>query len=327
MHAATFAFEPIVVPKPWGGRRLAEFGKHFPTDGPYGESWEIADVPSEHMTTGVAGRTRVLDGPDAGATLRELIARYGPDLMGSARPTPAGDFPLLVKLLDAHQPLSVQVHPTADYVARHPGAVLKTESWYVVAAEPGAVVFKGLRPGVTRQDLVASAGTPEVIDLLESVPAHPGDTHHLPAGIVHALGAGVLVAEVQTPSDTTFRLYDWRHEYDRPERTLHPAAAADAAVVEARGHGPLEEVGWEGRRRLVVTDDYSIVEHRPPFGSRGLPDDELRIVMMVAGSGVLRWNEGERELSAGDTVLVPAMSAGSVAIDAPGAVFLEVGLV
>ncbi|MDH3500806.1 MAG: class I mannose-6-phosphate isomerase, partial [Acidimicrobiia bacterium] len=228
-------FEPIIVPKPWGGRRLERFGKELAPDGLFGESWEVADLPTDAVTSSEQTRSRVSGGADDGATLSDLISLHGSDLLGSARATERGDFPLLVKFLDAREHLSVQVHPTGDYVARHPGTWLKTESWCVVDADPGAVLYKGFRPGVTMEQVAQAAGTRDFVELLQAVDAVAGDFHHLPAGIVHALGAGVLVAEIQTPSDTTFRLYDWTDEYGRAPRPLHIGEGLDTVALDPDG--------------------------------------------------------------------------------------------
>ncbi len=322
-------FEPILVPKPWGGRRLAEYGKPLPPEGTFGESWDIADLPAAAVTSADRTRTPVAGGPDAGLVLRELIARDGADLLGSARPTDAGDFPLLVKLLDAREHLSVQVHPTAEYVSSHPGTRLKTESWYVVDADPGAVIYKGFRRGVTMDDLHRAAGTRAFVELLQPVEAVPGDFHHLPAGIVHALGAGVMVAEPQTPSDTTFRLYDWTDEYGRAPRPLHLDEALDTIDLDPDEAVFLAPIAAEGSRLLVATDSYWQAEHRLDGGQVPLRTDrELRILMLPRGRARVAWPDGELALDRGATVLLPAALAPEVEVTVvEPATVLETGLV
>lgn len=225
-------FEPLLFEKVWGGRRLERFGKPLPPGKKIGESWELADLAATSASGagGGAARSKIINGPLAGRTIREAMEQAGDDILPPVARTPGGDFPLLIKFLDAGEHLSVQVHPSPEYAAAHPGAHLKTECWHILDAEPGSVIYKGIKPGVRREQFeqLARSGDPKIVDMLVAVPAIPGQCHNLPSGTVHALGAGVLVAEVQTPSDTTFRLYDW----GRTGRELHiePAlACADFA--------------------------------------------------------------------------------------------------
>jgi mannose-6-phosphate isomerase len=252
--AYPLVFEPMLLAKVWGGRRLERFGKRLPTGERIGESWEIADLPST-SAGGAGGGPRcsvVASGPMKGRGIGEVLAGWG------------DSFPLLVKLLDAREHLSVQVHPSPAYAAAHPGAHLKCECWYVLAAEPGSVIYKGVRPGVSAASFRHAIESGTVPQVMLSVPAVVGQAHELPSGTVHALGAGVLVAEVQTPSDTTFRVYDWAEEYGRAGRELHideamacidwgPAPAAGTGdplcdnahfrVREVRGHCQEVELG------------------------------------------------------------------------------------
>ena len=315
--------KPVLAEKPWGGRKLAEYGKQLPDGVTVGESWEVADLPADAVTTVADPRSRVASGPYAGSSLRELIDRWGADLLGSVPPTAEGDFPLLVKLLDAREHLSIQVHPDAEYVADHPETRLKAESWYVIDAAPESHLYLGLRPGVTREDIASRIGTAGVVGLLDVVPATAGDFHHLPAGLVHALGAGVLVAEVQTPSDTTFRIYDWEDRYDRPNRAMHGAEALEAirpsltTELQRRPDGP-------GTRDLHNGDAYWIREHRSSGGPVEIDRrSEVRVILVVAGSVEV----GAQHFAAGDTVILPAVSAiGTGLVATSGAIVLEVGL-
>ena len=327
--------EPILVPKPWGGRRLEGLGKplpgHLPAGTTYGESWEVADLPDEALSASATGRTLVASGPHRGKSLRRLIAESGPELLGSVSPTPAGDFPLLLKLLDTAEHLSIQVHPDEEYAGRRREWFSKTESWYVLDADPGAAIFMGFRSGVTFEEVGAAAGTPAMAGLLRRVPVKRGDFHHLPAGTVHALGAGVTVAEVQTPSDTTFRLYDWTEEYRRPERPLHVEDALGALVT---GHRPVPSTpvaDSAGSRILVSTPHYWIREHRLAAGDRAalVREPELRILMVAGGS--VSVGNGKAPLTgvpAGGTTLIPAGSAlSAVVTPEEGTTLLEIGLV
>lgn len=332
--SSPLVLEPILVPKPWGGHRLEALGKplpdHLPAGTAYGESWEVADLPDDALAASATGRTLVASGPHRGKSLRQLMAESGSELLGSALPTPAGDFPLLFKLLDTAEHLSIQVHPDEEHAGRRRGWFPKTESWYVLDAEPGAAIFKGFRSGVTMADVRAAAGTPGMAGLLRRIPVKRGDFHHLPAGTVHALGAGVTVAEVQTPSDTTFRLYDWTEEYQRPERPLHVEAALAALVAEPPPVFSLPPVTGIGSRLLVTTPHYWIMEHRLAEGDSPplVQEPELRILAVARGRARVTTDDPSPELSSGCTVVVPADVGTSVHVTASVTTeLLEIGLV
>ena len=301
-------FRPILIPKPWGGRRLSALGKTLPAAGRFGESWEITPLSSAGR-----GPSVVEGGPYHGRTLPGLIGELGAGLAGSH---PA--FPLLFKFLDAGEALSVQVHPDRDYAARHPGLTSKTESWYVMEAAAGAVIYRGLREGVSVAEVRAAAGTSRIVELLRAYPARPGDFHHLPGGTIHALGAGVLAAEVQTPGDVTLRFYDWTEEYDRPRRPLHLEQALRALRPESPGGAYREPMESYGERLLADCPHYRIRERRRRDGTFRLEEDgELRILAVVRGRARLEHPGGAaRDLPAGGTALIPA--AGAVRASAIG---------
>ena len=179
-------FEPLFKPKPWGGRMLETlFGKPLPPGEPIGESWEIVSLP--------ANESRVRGGPLAGRQISDLAGMWGSALYGAGGVGREG-FPLLIKFLDARENLSVQVHPKPiDLTRVEPG--VKHEAWFVVHADPGAEMFIGLKPGVTPDDLAESANTPRTAELLRRWPVTAGQCYYLPSGVIHALGAGIVVAE------------------------------------------------------------------------------------------------------------------------------------
>ncbi len=310
MTPTPLVLAPILKEKVWGGRALSRVGKSLPPGALIGESWELADLAATSADGGGgdAAHSRIAHGAMRGLTVADAVRAMGANLMGRVPLSPSGGFPLLVKYLDARENLSVQVHPSPAYAAAHPGAHLKTESWYIVAAEPDAVIYKGVKPGVTREAFAAHIRDGTVVQDLIAVPARPGELHHLPSGTCHALGAGVLVAEVQTPSDTTFRVFDW----GRTGRTLHVEQA-----LECIHFGPPESVegrsaGAGERTLLVSTDFYALVELRLAPGTPhtlriggGAP----RVWMLLDGRGEIRAESGEYdplELRAGDTTLLPA---------------------
>ena len=214
-------FEPIYQEKVWGGRKLLDLGKELPGNDrdTIGESWELADLAQTSFSGagGGAARSIVSNGPLKGMRLHDIIELYGKDLMGNMPLSPQGGFPLLVKFLDAEENLSVQVHPNKAYADTHDNAFIKSECWYVMCANEGAVIYRGVKEGVTEKQFRKAIANHTVRDLLIEVPVKAGDCYYVPSGTCHALGEGIAVAEVQTPSDTTFRVYDW----NRTGRELH----------------------------------------------------------------------------------------------------------
>lgn len=300
-------FEPILKPKVWGGRGLVRLGKNLPPDVLVGEAWEVADLAASSPGGGGGGpeRSRILAGPLAGATLTDAMAAWGEGLLGEARPAPDGGFPLLVKLLDARQNLSVQVHPPPGWQGGPADAFPKSECWYVLRAEPRTRIWKGLRPGIDRRELAGLLRDDRLPDVLLSEPAEPGQLHWLPGGTIHALGGGIQVLEVQTPSDTTFRLYDWTREYDRPSRGLHhDQALACAALTPPLPAARLPE-GSAGDT-LLRAPGFEVEEHLLAPGRRLTAGDGSRPAVLHVLAGRLEVDPYIRGLATGNTCLVPA---------------------
>ena len=318
---APFRLDPVLVERPWGGTRLTDYGKTLPPGTSIGESWELCDLPQEVVPHVDDPSSTVLDGPYAGARLRTVVAERGADLLGPVAPTGEGRFPLLFKLLDAREHLSVQVHPHEAYVAEHPGARLKTESWYIVDADPGAMLYLDVVDGTTMDDVAAVMGTSGIVPLLGVRPAVAGAFHHVPAGRIHALGAGSLVAEVQTPSDTTFRIYDWAAEYGRAPRQLHAAESTGSIILDPQAAFSLDSTDRQGARELVTTDYYWMREHRLDGGTSELAPSQGPIVLSVTRGSV---RIGDLELPLGTTAIVPASSSVS-GFEGDSAVVLEMG--
>ena len=324
-------FEPILQPRIWGGDRLKKvLGKPVPAKSPstrWGESWELADLPPGAVKADSFGAdpsgaisSRVATGPWAGRALRDILQHEGEAYLPGGR---GKYYPLLIKFLDAREDLSVQVHPTAAYTRAHPGTHLKTEAWYVMDAAPGSRIYKGLLPGITPQRFQAAVESGRTADVLQSVPARVGDCHFLPSGMVHALGAGVLVAEVQTPSDTTFRIFDWnRLGPDGKPRTLHIREALEvidfdqpASVVQPSN---IRTARFEDivLRELTSCEYFTLSRIDFAEGSVHIPpellDDQSQVWMMLSGQAVLDWpGHGGTALAPGDTVLLPARPADS----------------
>ena len=216
----------------WGGRKLQTvLGKALPAGKMIGESWELYDFPPG-VVDGPADwvSSEIANGPLAGRTLHWAVGKFKSDLYGNVPLAGEhGQFPLLVKFLDAREDLSVQVHPDEAYARANPGSHLKSEAWYVVQSGPGARILKGVRPGTAREEFEKAVARGDVERFIQSVPARQDMCFYLPSGTVHALGAGLLVAEVQTPSDTTFRVFDFNRvdpSTGKP-RSLHVAQALE----------------------------------------------------------------------------------------------------
>ena len=312
-------FRPKFFEKMWGGRKMQTLlGKDLPPGKPVGESWELYDFPpgvvegaGDHWLS-----SEVANGPLAGRTLHELMGSHSTELLGDVKPVGAhGQFPVLIKFLDARDDLSVQVHPDEEYAAAHPDAHLKTEAWYVVQADPGSRLFKGLCPGVTRERFEQAIRGGTVEQCVEKLTPQPGDCVFMPSGTVHALGAGILAWEVQTPSDTTFRVYDFNRveaSTGKP-RKLHVEQAL--ACIDFSGKPEPKQP------RSTVSGDYSTVSRlvtspyfklervrMKPGVDQPLPYDQPVVWTMLDGEAELRADGMPEPLTVarGETVLLPA---------------------
>lgn len=324
-------FEPILKRILWGGRRLNSIlGKNIGPEADYAESWELSDHAQ--------GRSVVSWPPElAGMTLRDLVRESPRELLGEEFAFAADgsyQFPLLIKFLDAQQVLSLQVHPDDDLARKLVDDNGKNEAWYVLATEPGSRIYAGLVPGTTREAFAEAMRKGHVEPMVHSFEPRPGDFIHIPAGTVHAIGAGVLLAEIQQMSDATFRVDDWgRVGPDGKPRKLHPEEAL-AATDFARGPvGPVEPVRIMTQNTAVVHEN--LVETRHFTVDRwsldrpiDLGDPEGRrftILVIVGGLGEIMGGIGKKPLKIhhGMTVLLPA-AAKNVIVCPTGGTQLEV---
>lgn len=295
---------PVYKDYLWGGDRIARaFGRATPP-GLVAESWEVADRPE--------GMSVVENGPLSGVPLRTLMKGMGLDLVGR-RGRGMEVLPLLIKLIDARQTLSVQVHPDNAGAARH-GGEPKTEMWYILAAEPGAFVYSGLRPGVTPDAFTRAVAEQTVEDLLNKVPVKAGDAVYIPGGRVHAIGAGCLLLECQQNSNTTYRIYDYgRVGADGKTRELHleqalkvmhwDDAASPLAVprqVETRPAGER----WE-----ILTSPYFRMEQLRLRGAWECPMElqTFRVLFVESGCVEISGAHGREQVHTGATLLLPAV--------------------
>jgi mannose-6-phosphate isomerase len=303
--AAPLRFAPRHQPRVWGGDRLARhFGRAPEPAGPIGESWELYHRPRES--------SRVAGGPLAGRTLAELLAAHPAAILGEGAAAAAGEpFPLVVKWLDATARLSLQVHPGGELARRAAGERAKNEAWYVAAAEPGAWVVRGLPGCAGPDDLRRAAAGGRLEELIRPFPVAAGDLVWLPAGTVHAMGGGLLVYEVQSNADLTWRIHDWdRLGLDGRPRELHlerALEAVDYGVKNEKAH-PGGEIG-PGRWLLVECADFRL--ERVDAARRVDLDGEGRFLVVTVCSGRVEL-AGGTVLGPGGTALVPA-AAGPVA--------------
>ena len=294
-------FRPILRQYLWGGRRLKTLlGKEIGPESDYAESWEVCDHGSDQSI--------VENGPLRGTTLAQLVARWGDELLGRHHPQPR--FPLLLKFLDAARTLSVQVHPDDARAARlDPPDLGKSEAWIVLAADRGATIYAGLRPGVDRRQLAASIQQGTCQDCLHQFQPEPGDCVYLPAGTVHALGEGLVVAEIQQASDTTYRLFDWnRVGPDGNPRQLHieqglEAIDYDRGPVDPRTPQPTCR---EGVARLVQGDKFILDRWRFDTAETIAGDRQCHILCVLEGTLRFGGHPDIGPLVPGRTVLLPA---------------------
>jgi mannose-6-phosphate isomerase len=298
-------FEPFLRPMVWGGRRLGTV-LHRPLldSQSYGESWEVSDHASH--------RSRVAQGRFHGHTLRDLMEQRPRELLGSAAGVYA-TFPWLIKFLDCHDWLSVQVHPDEDAVRRlWPGEGSKTEAWFVLAADPGSRIYAGLREGVDERTVRQALAQGQVADCLHQFVPRPGDCVFLPAGTVHAVGGGVLMAEVQQTSDATFRLYDWdRRDAKGQKRQLHIEEALASIHWKQGPVQPMSVADFAGGtsrdlRMPLVECRYFRMEYVEQNRSFTVGGQRLQAVIVVKGEGWLRTAETEERLMPGHVWVLPA---------------------
>jgi mannose-6-phosphate isomerase len=299
-----FTFHPIFKERVWGGREIQRlFGKPLPPGAPIGESWEISDRPGDASV--------IANGPLAGKDLRWLMENHARELLGDAKPTGKNWFPLLCKILDAREKLSLQVHPSADQAAAL-GGEPKTEMWFIADAAPGAELYVGLKRGVTRAEFEKKIRTGEVAGCLHRIPVRAGDAMYLPGGRVHTIGAGLVIFEIQQNSDTTYRVFDWnRTGLDGRPRELHVAESLasidfndfEPALVENK----YADAGKIQKRPLVSTPQFNVEAWKLNFDANDLLSQEkLQIVAVMGGRVALKANGTSLNLSAGQFCLIPA---------------------
>jgi mannose-6-phosphate isomerase len=293
-------FQPVLRRYVWGGRRLESLGKTLGPGDDYAESWEIVDRGADQCI--------VAAGPLAGHTLAELIRQHGGPLLG--RHAGLERFPLLFKFLDAHDRLSLQVHPDDARAARlDPPDLGKSEAWVVLDVEPRSYIYAGLRPGIDR-DMVEHEIARRTFELCcERIEPQVGDCYFLPAGVVHALGPGLLIAEIQQASDTTYRLYDYdRIGPDGKPRPLHVAEALEAIDYD---YGPVraqqpQPTDVQGVERLVDCDRFVLDRWTLSGVHRAGGDERCHILAVIEGTVDVAGDPVGQGLARGGVMMLPA---------------------
>ena len=281
-------FRPLYMERVWGGRRLAEkFGRPLPAGAPIGESWELVDREDAQSV--------VESGPLAGKTLHELWTTLRSPIFGRVADSPR--FPLLAKILDARETLSVQVHPPARIAAELKGEP-KSEMWFLLESEPGAELFAGFRRGTTRAQFETALAEGHAADLLHRLPVRAGDAIFIPGGRCHAIGAGCFLVEMQQNSDTTYRIFDWnRVGLDGKPRPLH--LRESLLSIDFADHEP--SLAHRDGETVVACEHFKI-EHWTLDRAKTDASENCAIFTVLGGSLVC----GGRTFKAGDFFLLPA---------------------
>jgi mannose-6-phosphate isomerase len=299
-------FKPVFKNYLWGGRNLAKLGKNLPEAGIVAESWEVSCHPE--------GLSMIENGEFSGMSLQELIEKQGEEVLGGATVAKYGTkIPLLIKLIDANQKLSVQVHPDDDFALKNENEFGKHEIWYVISAEPGARIIYGLTPQTTKEAFALAIREEKIQAHLEYEEVFAGDIIDIPPGVVHALGAGIMIAEIQQNSNSTYRIYDYdRVDATGKKRPLHLEKALDVIDFSPRTWSPIRiEERSDGadpylsqllQNTHFKVDFYQIAGEAAP---NNYPD-RFVIYTVLEGEGFILSGTGHTGIHGGESVLLPA---------------------
>lgn len=296
-------FVPYLKSVIWGGDKICRYKGIEQTEAKIGESWEISAVPGHESV--------VAEGAYKGMRITELIGCFGPQLLGTDVFTRYdGRFPLLVKLIDANDNLSVQVHPDDDLAKERHDSLGKTEMWYIINADAGAKIYSGLNRRLTPDEYVRMVDDNSIEDALAIHESHAGDVFFLPAGRVHAIGAGNLLAEIQESSDITYRIYDYdRRDSEGNARELHTDLAKDAIDYTFYDEYKSAPADPEVSDAVIVECGHFKVDRLLVDGAMPLSFSEssFTVIMCLEGNVILEYESGSMPLKAGETVLLPAV--------------------
>jgi len=306
IEPAPIVFTPYLKSVIWGGNKICSYKGITQPEPKIGESWEISAVPGHESV--------VAEGPYKGMTITGLIDRFGENLLGKRSIKKYGEsFPLLIKIIDASDNLSVQVHPDDALAAKRHGSLGKTEMWYIIDTEKDAKIFAGLRTAMTPDDYVKRVAQGTFAETLAVHTSEPDDVFFLPAGRVHAIGAGNLLAEIQESSDITYRIYDYdRRDASGNTRELHTELAKEA--IDYTVHSDYKNKPAEADKpdcELVSCEHFTtrrvlIDGSESPLN---LVRDSFSVIMCLSGTASVCYPAGEMTVSAGHTLLIPATLA------------------
>ncbi len=298
-----YKFKPLLKQTLWGGDKIIPFKRLDVTMDHVGESWEISGVEGQE--------TVVANGPDAGKTLNALVREQKSALVGQANYERFGDeFPLLVKFIDAHRDLSIQVHPNDEVAQRHGKEHGKTEMWFCLGGEPGASLYCGLKQHITPELYAQMVANDTITDALARYDVHEGDVFFIPAGRIHAIGAGSMVAEIQQTSDITYRIYDYkRRDKDGNLRQLHTQEASESIDYHVLDDYRTHYTPGKNEGCVLVECPYfntAVYDLTEPMTIDYSDLDSFVVLIGLKGEGVLTVDGEEVSFCAGETILIPA---------------------
>ena len=296
-------FKPILKEKIWGGSKLNTFLHKDSDSNQVGESWEISDVEGDFSI--------VAKGDLQGKTLRSLIEKYQSELVGkSIYEHFQNKFPLLIKFIDAKENLSVQLHPDDVLAKKRHNSFGKTEMWYIMQADEGCGIIVGFKDGVSVEDYENSLKNNSIEDLLNFEEVNPGDTFFIKPGLIHAIGKGVVLAEIQQTSDITYRVYDYNRTDDEGNsRQLHTEEAKEAIDFEANDEYKIDYTSKENNKTSLVENQYFKTKQIKLSQELTLDyssTDSFVIYMNIEGDTKVSTDRGDEVLKAGETLLIPA---------------------
>jgi mannose-6-phosphate isomerase len=315
-------FEPILKEKIWGGNALVrEYGKPGDPQKKIGESWELSAV-ADNLSV-------VSNGFLAGNNIEEIIEVYMGDITGDVVYEKFGnEFPLLIKLIEANTDLSIQVHPGNELARKRHKAYGKTEMWYILQSQENSRIFTGFSKPVTKEQYIEALGNNKVQDLLNVERTSPGDVFFTPAGRVHAIGSGNVLAEIQQTSDVTYRIYDWgRKNGNGVSRELHTDLALDAIDFSAAGHNKIKKDVVPNKTEDLVKCEFfntSVLRFNRQIKRDYNLLDSFVIYICTEGRFSIKWDHESETLTKGETILVPAMVRDIFLNPEPSATILEI---
>jgi mannose-6-phosphate isomerase len=298
-------FETVLKEKVWGGDALAtRFNKRATESLSIGESWELSAVAENQSV--------VSNGFLAGNNIEELIEVYMGDITGDSIFEKFGnEFPLLIKFIEAREDLSIQVHPNNDLARKRHNAYGKTEMWYILESKPGSKIYTGFKDGVTKEIYEEAVKKGSIDKLLNIETAEPGDAFFTPAGRVHAIGAGIVLVEIQQTSDITYRIFDWnRKNTGKEKRELHTDLALEALDFKQSGKNKIRVEPVINKSENLVSCEFfntDILTFNRPLEKEYYSNDSFVVYICIEGEFLICWDGNSDKVTKGETVLLPAM--------------------